>query len=136
MEKIPDHEKDLTLTVSIPPDKMKKGSALDVAKRMSLIAYISAAVTFLVKRTLYGRIKDLQPDNLPISFPDIIAFPVWGAAVTGAAIAAKKRKSPGEKKVIRRNFFYVNAGAAGALVGSVFADAMPQTVPRGGQEKE
>jgi hypothetical protein len=128
MEKIPDPEKDMTLTVSIPPDKAKRKTALEVAKRMALISYISAAVTFLVKRVLYRKIKDLQPDGLPVTIPDHIAFPAWGAAVTGAAIAARKAGVEG-KKLSRRNFFYVSGAAAGAFVGSVLADTVPDSHP-------
>ena len=126
MEKNPDHEKDLTLTVSIPPDKTKRKSALDVAKRMSLIAYISAAVTFLVKRTVFGKIKDMQPDNLPVTIPDEIAFPAWGAAVAGAVMAARKARS-GEARVLNRRYFlYVSGSAAGALIGSLVGDVAPK----------
>ncbi len=124
MDKSPDHEKDLILTVSIPPGKPGKSPALDIAKRTAIIAYISAVIAFLVKKVIYQKIKDMQPDNMPITVPDEIAFPAWGAGIAAAAIVAKK-VIKSQPLVTRRNFFYISGSALGAFAGSVFADVTP-----------
>jgi hypothetical protein len=87
-------------------------NSLDVAKRMSLIAVISGGVAMLIRRTLYPKLLDLQPKNLPVALPSDFGFFAAGWGVTTATIVARKNS------ITRRSFFYPLAAGLGAVIGA------------------
>ena len=91
-------------------------TTLEVVGRTAFLGAISAGIAMLVKRVLYPKLLEMQPDDLPVALPVESGFFAAGSGITALALLAKSKKV-----TTRRSFFYTFAAGIGAVAGSSVA---------------